>query len=118
MAQGHSAKCQRVALFSSPVSRGGLGFCGCHPSVVRRGQPIAVYAAALRCEIDLVSQQIGRRLRVNHVHFGGGTPTIMAPETFADLIGSIRHSFFIQPSAEIAVEIDPRTLTGPMIDAL
>ena len=43
--------------------------------------------SALRCEIDLVSQQIDRRLKVDHVHFGGGTPTIMAPESFADLIG-------------------------------
>ena len=67
--------------------------------------------AALRCEIDLVSRQIGRRLQVDHVHFGGGTPTIMAPEAFADLIGSIRHSFFVGPAAEIAVEIDPRRLT-------
>jgi oxygen-independent coproporphyrinogen III oxidase len=101
-----------------PFCRAMCWYCGCHTSVARRVEPIAVYAAALRCEIDLVSQQIGRRLRVDHVHFGGGTPTIMAPETFADLIGSIRHSFFIQPSAEIAVEIDPRRLTPQMIEAL
>src|SRR5436190_6069263 len=101
-----------------PFCRAMCWYCGCHTSVVRRDEPIAVYAAALRCEIDLVSQQIDRRLQVDHVHFGGGTPTIMAPETFADLIGSIRHSFFIRPSAEIAVEIDPRTLSRGMIEAL
>ncbi len=56
--------------------------------------------------------------QVDHVHFGGGTPTIMAPEAFADLIGSIRHSFFVGPAAEIAVEIDPRRLTPAMIEAL
>ena len=101
-----------------PFCRAMCWYCGCHTSVVRRDDPIAVYAAALRCEIDLVSQQIGRRLEVDHVHFGGGTPTIMAPETFADLIGSIRHSFFIRPSAELAVEIDPRNLSRHMIEAL
>ena len=101
-----------------PFCRAMCWYCGCHTSVARRDQPIAVYASALRCEIDLVSQQIDRRLQVDHVHFGGGTPTIMAPETFADLIGSIRHSFFIRPSAEIAVEIDPRTLSREMIEAL
>jgi oxygen-independent coproporphyrinogen-3 oxidase len=85
---------------------------------VLRDEPVASYAAALRCEMELVSQQIGRRLSVNHVHFGGGTPTIMAPENFSDLIGLIRHSFFIQPSAEIAVEIDPRTLTADMVEAM
>ena len=104
--------------FHVPFCRSMCWYCGCHTSVVRRDQSIVVYAAALRREIDLVSSQIDCRVRVNSVHFGGGTPTIMAPETFADLIGSIRHSFFVTPSADIAVEIDPRTLTGPMIDAL
>jgi oxygen-independent coproporphyrinogen-3 oxidase len=101
-----------------PFCRAMCWYCGCHTSVARRDQPIAVYASALRCEIDIVSRKIDRRLQVDHIHFGGGTPTIMAPETFADLIGSIRHSFFVLPSAEIAVEIDPRTLTRQMVEAL
>lgn len=101
-----------------PFCRSMCWYCGCHTSVVRRDEPIAVYASALRCEIDLVSRQVGRRIQVNHIHFGGGTPTIMAPETFADLIGAIRQSFFVLPAADIAVEIDPRTLADAMVDAL
>jgi oxygen-independent coproporphyrinogen III oxidase len=101
-----------------PFCRKMCWYCGCHTSVVRREDPIVAYAAALRCEIDLVSRQIDRRLRVDHIHFGGGTPTIMAPESFVDLIGSIRHAFFVSPSAEIAVEIDPRRLAQEMIEAL
>ena len=38
--------------------------------------------------------------------------------TFVDLMGSLRQSFFVPSSAEIAIEIDPRTLTGQMIHAL
>ena len=101
-----------------PFCRAMCWYCGCNTSVVRRDQPVAVYASALRCEIELVSRQIDRRIKVDHIHFGGGTPTIMAPETFTDLMGSIRQSFFVLPSAEIAVEIDPRTLAGDMIAAL
>jgi oxygen-independent coproporphyrinogen-3 oxidase len=101
-----------------PFCRAMCWYCGCHTSVARRDEPIALYAAVLRREIDLVSQQVGRRLKVDHVHFGGGTPTIMAPETFAGLIGSLRNSFFIRPTAEIAVEIDPRNLSPAMIEAL
>jgi oxygen-independent coproporphyrinogen III oxidase len=101
-----------------PFCRSMCWYCGCHTSIARRDEPIAVYAAALRCEINLVSSQIDHRIKAGHVHFGGGTPTIMAPATFTDLIGAIRQSFFVLPSAEIAVEIDPRTLTGSMIDAL
>ncbi len=101
-----------------PFCRSMCWYCGCHTSVARRDEPIAVYTSALRSEIDLVSRQIDRRIKVGHIHFGGGTPTIMAPESFVDLIGSIRQSFFVLPSAEIAVEIDPRTLTARMIDTL
>jgi oxygen-independent coproporphyrinogen III oxidase len=101
-----------------PFCRSMCWYCGCHTSVARRDEPIAIYESALRCEIDLVARQIDRRIRVSHVHFGGGTPTIMAPESFADLMGSIRHSFFVLPSAEIAIEIDPRTLSQAMVDAL
>ena len=101
-----------------PFCREMCWYCGCHTQIARRDGPVSVYAGALRCELDLVSRQIGRRMKVDHVHFGGGTPTIMAPELFVDLIGAIRHCFFVLPKAEIAVEIDPRTLTTPMVDAL
>lgn len=101
-----------------PFCRSMCWYCGCHTTVAKREEPVALYESALRCEIDTVARQIGRRLKVEHVHFGGGTPTILAPESFADLIGLIRHSFFVSPSAEIAVEIDPRTLSAEMVDAL
>jgi len=101
-----------------PFCRSMCWYCGCHTTVAKRDGPIAVYESALRCEIDQVVRRIGRRMKVEHIHFGGGTPTIMAPESFADLIGLIRHSFFVTPSAEVAVEIDPRTLSSRMIEAL
>jgi oxygen-independent coproporphyrinogen-3 oxidase len=104
--------------FHVPFCRAMCSYCGCHTTVARRDQPIAVYESTLRCEVDQVTRQIDRRMRVEHIHFGGGTPTIMAPESFADLIGLIRHSFFVAPAAEVAIEIDPRTLSLRMIETL
>jgi oxygen-independent coproporphyrinogen-3 oxidase len=101
-----------------PFCRSMCWYCGCHTSITRRDEPIAAYASALRREIDLVADRIGRRVRVDHIHFGGGTPTIMTPELFADLAESMRRRFFVLPTAEIAVEIDPRTLTHAMVDAM
>ncbi|VIO72921.1 Oxygen-independent coproporphyrinogen III oxidase [Bradyrhizobium ivorense] len=101
-----------------PFCRSMCWYCGCHTSVTRLDEPIAIYAAGLRTEAYLVAKAIGRRLPVSHIHFGGGTPTIMTPETFADLVGALRYSFFVQPDAEIAIEIDPRTLVVPMAEAL
>lgn len=101
-----------------PFCRSMCWYCGCHTSVTKRDDPIAAYTSGLRSEAHLVAETIGRRQPISHVHFGGGTPTIMMPETFADLVGALRHSYFVLPDAEVAVEIDPRTLTEPMAETL
>jgi oxygen-independent coproporphyrinogen III oxidase len=104
--------------FHVPFCRSMCWYCGCHTSVTKRDDPIAIYIAGLRREAHLVAETIGQRLPISHVHFGGGTPTIMTPEAFADLLGALRYSFFVLPNAEIAVEIDPRTLAAPMVEAM
>lgn len=101
-----------------PFCRSMCWYCGCHTSVTKKDDPIAVYTAGLRTEAHLVAETVGHRLPISHIHFGGGTPTIMTPEAFADLVGTLRYSYFVLPDAEIAVEIDPRTLTEPMGEAL
>jgi oxygen-independent coproporphyrinogen-3 oxidase len=101
-----------------PFCRAMCWYCGCHTSVTKRDDPIAVYATGLRSEARLVAATVGQRLPIAHIHFGGGTPTIMMPETFVDLMATLRGSFSILPDAEIAVEIDPRTLTDAMTEAL
>ncbi|MBW7971308.1 oxygen-independent coproporphyrinogen III oxidase [Bradyrhizobium sp. BR 10289] len=101
-----------------PFCREMCWYCGCHTQIVRRDELVASYQRTLCREIAHVAETIGRRIKVEHIHFGGGTPTIMAPEAFAGLMAAMRHSFFVLPSAEIAVEIDPRTLTSDMVEAM
>jgi oxygen-independent coproporphyrinogen III oxidase len=101
-----------------PFCREMCWYCGCHTQIVRRDELVAAYQRTLRREVELVADTIGRRIKVAHIHFGGGTPTIMAPEAFTELMAAIRQAFFVLPSAEIAIEIDPRTLTSEMTDAL
>jgi oxygen-independent coproporphyrinogen-3 oxidase len=101
-----------------PFCRSMCWYCGCHTSVTKRDDPIAIYTGGLRTEAYLIAETVGERLPISHIHFGGGTPTIMTPETFADLVGALRYSFFVLPDAEIAVEIDPRSLTEPMTETL
>ncbi|CAA2160092.1 Oxygen-independent coproporphyrinogen-III oxidase [Methylobacterium brachiatum] len=101
-----------------PFCRSMCWYCGCHTSITRHDAPIAEYLATLQREIGLVASHLERRPRVQHVHFGGGTPTIMAPGAFGELITLLRNRFSFDPEAEIAVEIDPRTLTREMTRAL
>ena len=101
-----------------PFCRSMCWYCGCHTTITERDQPILDYLDVLRREIELVSAASPEPLDVREIHFGGGTPTIIKPEEFVSLTALMRLSFDVAPTANIAVEIDPRTLTAEMADAL
>jgi len=101
-----------------PFCRRLCWYCGCHTTVARRREPVAEYLSLLLAELDLVSDALGTRHAVGHVHFGGGTPTILAPDDLLRLGLRLRRSFDVRPDAEIAVEIDPRELDEATVAAL
>ncbi|MSP49515.1 MAG: oxygen-independent coproporphyrinogen III oxidase [Alphaproteobacteria bacterium] len=101
-----------------PFCRAMCWYCGCHTRVAKDEQPVQSYVAALRREIALVAGAIGRRLAVCRVHWGGGTPTLLSPATFAAIFEDLSRHFDISTTVEHAVEADPRTLTDGLADAL
>ncbi|WP_026987157.1 oxygen-independent coproporphyrinogen III oxidase [Fodinicurvata fenggangensis] len=101
-----------------PFCRSMCWYCGCHTTITRQDTKIIDYLSVLREEIELVAKQLSRPLSVNHLHFGGGTPTIISPDEFRALMDLLRRRFLFTDDAEVAVEIDPRRLTGKMIDTL
>ena len=104
--------------FHVPFCAAMCWYCGCHTKIVNRYQPVADYAAALRQELTLVADAISGAPIVTHVHWGGGTPTMLTPEDFSALMETARRHFGFADDAEVAVEIDPRTLTKSMASAL
>lgn len=101
-----------------PFCRSMCWYCGCHTKIVAHDAPITAYLDALAAEIGLVADLLPGRMTVGHVHWGGGTPTIMAPAQFGRLMGLLRDRFRFDDASEIAVEIDPRRLAAPMVEAL
>lgn len=101
-----------------PFCRSMCWYCGCHTTITARDAPIARYLDALNREIELVGEALSHLPVVRHLHFGGGTPTLMPPEQFVVLMNRLRHKFAFAGDAEIAIEIDPRTLEPEMITAL
>lgn len=101
-----------------PFCRSMCWYCGCHTTITRHDAPIVDYLAVMQREIEAVAERLERRLPVRHIHFGGGTPTIMTPGELARLVDLLAARFAIAPDAEIAVEIDPRTLAPAMTAAL
>jgi oxygen-independent coproporphyrinogen-3 oxidase len=93
-------------------------YCGCHTKVVRRYKPIGDYAVTMADEVTMIGGMLEARPPVTHMHWGGGTPTILSAEDFEHLMDKIRAGFNVTPDAEIAVEMDPRTMTEDRVHAL
>ena len=94
-----------------PFCREMCWYCGCHTSVTRRHAPVSRYAEALVAEIRLVGAELETRPRAGHVHWGGGSPTLLNPKDVAKIRETLAQAFHLDALAENAVEIDPRTLT-------
>ncbi|QQR69928.1 MAG: oxygen-independent coproporphyrinogen III oxidase [Alphaproteobacteria bacterium] len=101
-----------------PFCRSMCWFCGCHTRATRHDTPVIAYAADLRAEMDLLLPLLSAPGPVRHVHWGGGTPNILEPQTFVDIMAHLRDRLRFAPDAEIAVELDPRTVTPQMIEAM
>jgi oxygen-independent coproporphyrinogen III oxidase len=93
-------------------------YCGCNTAVTRSYKAVASYVDCLEREIDLVAQHLPGLMAVSHIHWGGGTPTILSPADLRRISRHLDSVFEIRPGAEIAVEIDPRTITLEHVEAL
>ncbi|AWB24510.1 oxygen-independent coproporphyrinogen III oxidase [Methylobacterium currus] len=93
-------------------------YCGCHTKVARRYAPIESYVAALEREIDLVAGRVAGRPTLRHLHWGGGTPTSLRGSDMRRIGARLREGFRFARDIEIAVEIDPRTLTPADVETL
>ena len=90
-------------------------YCGCNMKLAARYSPVATYVEHLLHEIDLVAAALPARMPVAHLHFGGGTPTVLEPDDLAAVMARLSERFALLPDAEIAIESDPRTLSDSMI---
>jgi oxygen-independent coproporphyrinogen III oxidase len=94
-------------------------YCGCNQKLASRYEPVADFVSVLLNEIDLMASHLPTRrqgkVAVSQIHFGGGTPTILAAADFARLMGKLHEHFDIGADAEVAVEIDPRTISDTLL---
>ncbi len=93
-------------------------YCGCQTTATRRYAPVAAYVELLEREIDLVADRIGSRLPISHLHWGGGTPTILRGSDLRRIHDRLTDRFRLERDADIAVEIDPRTITPAHVEVL
>lgn len=85
-------------------------YCGCHVVLNRKKEVEEEYVHNLCQEIELISSLIGAKKRVVQLHFGGGTPTKLQEHLLHAAIEKIQSAFSLDLHAEVAIEIDPRTV--------
>jgi oxygen-independent coproporphyrinogen-3 oxidase len=86
-------------------------YCGCFTLITERYAPVEDYVHLLRREIVAMGRRLDHQQIVTHLHFGGGSPTMLREEDFQLLMTTFKDSFTFAEDAEIAVEVDPRHMT-------
>ena len=85
-------------------------------SHVRDRVPEARFGAALRTELAWEAARLGRR-PLTSIFFGGGTPSLMSPDTVAALIGDAARLFEPTPDLEITLEANPTSVEAGRLAA-
>ena len=78
-----------------PFCRAMCWYCGCHTTVAAREAPVLRYLDCLRQEIELVARYTRGLLSIRHIHFGGGTPTLMPANEMQSVMEHLRRHFSV-----------------------
>jgi oxygen-independent coproporphyrinogen-3 oxidase len=92
-------------------------FCACRTQGSKKYYPITRYLVQLEREIARVAELTGGAQAVSQMHWGGGSPTVMAPGDIRRLARHVRAHFPGAAQADFAVEIDPRDMTPERVAA-
>lgn len=92
-------------------------FCGCNMMVTSDRSAIATYNDYLKKEIERLAPLMSPNRTVEQMHWGGGTPSYLAPDEIRDIGNFIKSKFNFAESVEASVEIDPRALTREHMEA-
>ena len=82
-------------------------YCGCNSYPAPKDEIRERYVAALHKEIDLVLPLIAKNRKISQIHYGGGTPTILAASVLKDLNDHVLSNFKTIDTPEIAIECHP-----------
>ena len=93
-------------------------YCGCNKIITKDHGRSAKYLRYLEKEMVLVASHLHADRQVVQLHLGGGTPTFLSAEELRELMGMLRKHFNFSPDAELAIEIDPRTVNNNMMAML
>ena len=84
-------------------------YCDFNSYTLRDTLPDTAYVAALERDIESQAPQLRSRPIVS-IFFGGGTPSLFAPEAIGRVLETARRHLDIAPDAEVTLEANPGTI--------
>lgn len=93
-------------------------YCGCNTMIPNGYERAGRYVTTLLTEIDRVAEHLTHHAGATHIHFGGGTPSYLTAEDFKIVLNRLTDKFPAKHTAQIAVEMDPRTVDAEKIAAM
>lgn len=86
------------------------GYCDFY-TVTNGRSAIPSYLEALKREVRILAQQDAvKNLNFATIYFGGGTPSLLAPQQIAALIDEMRSQLYFEDAVEITIEVNPGTV--------
>lgn len=98
-------------------------FCACNKVIQHRDFAGATerterYVRAIQREVRRLADTVDTRRPLRQIHYGGGSPTYLTVEQTERLHQTILDAFHLAPDAEVAMEVDPRTVTDDKLACL
>lgn len=91
-----------------PFCRKRCNFCACQAIATTKTEIIDRYMDALIKEMELILKYLDPcKIKLESMHWGGGTPTYLNAKQMDNLNNEIRKRFEFCSNAEIGIEIDP-----------
>lgn len=84
-------------------------YCDFNSHEIRDPVPEADYLAALLADLEQDLPLVWGR-KITSIFIGGGTPSVLSPDTVEQLLSGIRARIHVLPNAEITLEANPATV--------
>lgn len=101
-----------------PFCRRLCWFCACRTQGTSTAEPVVAYVESLKKELSTIKGLLAPGISMEHLHWGGGTPTLLQPEMITDLTAAILDTMPLADGAQFSVEIDPSEVDDARLDAL
>ena len=93
-------------------------FCACRTQGTSTLRPVEAYVHTLLAEVEAAKKALKNKVKLQRLHLGGGTPTLLTPALMTELVTKIRDAFEPMKSFEFSVEVDPTEASDELLETL